>query len=151
MNRIHVFRTAALSASLFVGLTHADEDRFVVDNAAWKAECGSCHVAYPPQLLPAASWSALFAGLNDHFGSDATLDPAVAAQLLDYAKTNAARAAGPNPPLRVTETRWFQHEHDEVGAATWSRPAIGSAANCAACHRGAEQGNFDEDQIRIPR
>ena len=24
-------------------------------NAKWKAECGSCHIAYPPELLPASS------------------------------------------------------------------------------------------------
>ena len=33
-------------------------------NAAWKSECGSCHVAYPPGLLPAASWRAIMAGLD---------------------------------------------------------------------------------------
>ena len=31
------------------------------------------------------------------------------------------------------------------------RKSIGSAANCTACHRQAEQGNFEEDAIRIPK
>ena len=26
--------------------------------AAWKKECGACHLPYPPQLLPARSWRA---------------------------------------------------------------------------------------------
>ena len=152
MKASQMFRSAALLAGLVVvGLANAGQDRFVVNNDSWKAECGSCHLAYPPQLLPAESWNALFAGLGDHFGSDATLDPAMAKQLLDYAKANAARAADRNPPLRISETRWFRHEHDEVGAATWARAKVGSAANCAACHQGAERGDFDEDLIRIPR
>ena len=54
-------------------------------------------------------------------------------------------------PLRITETRWFVRKHDEVSQATWSRKSIGSAANCAACHRQAEQGVFDEDTVRIPK
>ncbi|MEQ1439110.1 diheme cytochrome c [Fontimonas sp. SYSU GA230001] len=152
MTTIQRFRAAALAALLLSsGLAAAEESRLVVTNDAWKAECGSCHLAYPPQLLPAASWAALFASLDDHFGVDATLDPATAAQLLDYAQTHAARAAGGTPTLRITETRWFRHEHDEIGAATWNKPTVGSAANCAACHRGAEQGAFDENAIRIPR
>jgi mono/diheme cytochrome c family protein len=27
---------------------------------------------------------------------------------------------------------------------------VKSAANCAACHTGAERGNFDDDNIRLP-
>jgi hypothetical protein len=54
-------------------------------------------------------------------------------------------------PLRITETRWFVRKHDEVPRATWSRKSIGSAANCVACHRQAEQGNFEEDAVRIPK
>jgi nitrate/TMAO reductase-like tetraheme cytochrome c subunit len=56
-----------------------------------------------------------------------------------------------NPPLRITETRWFVKKHDEVPRATWSRKSVGSAANCAACHRQAEQGVFDDDSVRIPK
>ena len=36
-------------------------------------------------------------------------------------------------------------------AATWQRPAVKSASNCAACHTRADQGDFDEHTVRIPR
>ncbi|WP_211242710.1 diheme cytochrome c [Sinimarinibacterium sp. CAU 1509] len=149
---IRFSRLALLSAGLCavsIGTAAAEQKQFPVD-PTWQAECGSCHVAYPPQLLPAASWDRIFATLGDHFGSDATLDPAVAADLLRYAQTHAGRAANP-APLRITETRWFRHEHDEVPMATWQRKAIGSPANCAACHRQADTGDFSERGIRIPR
>ena len=42
-------------------------------------------------------------------------------------------------------------EHDEVPAATWKLPAVKSAANCAACHTQADQGDFNEHNVRIPR
>lgn len=40
--------------------------------------------------------------------------------------------------------------YKRVNASTWARPAIGSRANCVACHPGAEQGNFNEHSVRIP-
>lgn len=152
MNSIHMLRCGLAVAGLLVaGTAAADQDRFPLTNDSWNTECGSCHVAYPPQLLPAASWDALIAGLGDHFGSDASLDADTASTLLAYAKANAGRSPGGAPPLRITETPWFRHEHDEIDAATWKRPKVGSPANCAACHGGAERGDYDEDRIRIPR
>src|SRR5512145_3377199 len=40
----------------------------------WLEECGACHIAYPPRFLPAESWREIMIGLDDHFGSDASLD-----------------------------------------------------------------------------
>ena len=48
---------------------------------AYATECGACHLAYPPALLPARSWQRLMAGLDTHFGSDASLDAATAQPL----------------------------------------------------------------------
>ena len=55
------------------------------------------------------------------------------------------------PQDRITRAAWFVREHDEVHAATWALPAVKSAANCAACHTRADQGEFRERDIRIPR
>jgi len=54
-------------------------------------------------------------------------------------------------PLRITETRWFVHEHDEVPARAWKHPKVKSAANCTACHADADKGNFNEHGIRLPK
>lgn len=129
---------------------------------AWLAECGACHVAYPPRLLPAASWEHIMQGLADHFGENAELPPDTSARILGYLKAHAARARGvawgydgaeerQAAPLRITETRWFRHEHDEIDARVWARAAIGSPANCGACHRGADKGEFNEHKIQIPK
>lgn len=129
---------------------------------AWQEECGSCHLAFPPSMLPRASWQKLMGGLDKHFGENASLDPATQADILKFLEAHAAdrgsgmgrrvmRMDGNAAPLRITETRWFVRKHDEVPRATWSRKSIGSPAHCAACHRQAEQGNFEEDAIRIPK
>jgi len=149
---------AACAASLALAQppAHADGNRplAVAPLPAYQQECAGCHVAYPPGLLPAASWRRLMDHLPQHFGTDASLDAQTVQQLPTWLAANAAtgRRAGEVPPQdRITRTAWFVREHREVPAATWQRPAVKSAANCAACHTRAEQGDFDEDHVRIPR
>ena len=123
-------------------------------NERFTAECGSCHLAYPPGLLPAAAWRDIMSGLGQHFGTDATLEPAAAAEIGAYLERyagSAKRARAVPTSLRITQSGWFVREHDEVAAAVWKRPAVKSAANCAACHTDAERGDFRERNIRIPR
>ncbi len=126
--------------------------------ASWKTECGSCHVPYPPAMLPAQSWAGIMAGLDRHFGENASLPPAVAAEIGRFLAAEAGRPWGGEggvprgePPMRITETPWFRREHREIGDAVWRRASIGSPANCSACHRQAEQGIFNEHGVKIPK
>jgi mono/diheme cytochrome c family protein len=117
-------------------------------------ECGTCHMAYPPALLPATGWQRLMSGLNRHFGSDAALEPREAAQISQWLVQNAGtgkRGVMLEGTLRISEQPWFTREHREVAPDVWKRPAIKSAAQCNACHGRAEQGAFNERDIRIPR
>lgn len=120
----------------------------------YQQECAACHLAYPAGMLPAASWQLLMSHLPKHFGTDASLEPAqvqaISRWLTDHAATRAKRAAPP-PEDRITRAAWFVHEHDEVPAATWKRASIKSPSNCIACHTRADQGDFNERFIRIPR
>lgn len=122
-------------------------------NPAWQAECGSCHVAYPPRFLPAPSWRRIMQGLDRHFGVDASVDAGTAAAigsyLEAYAQSATSRRAEPTA-TRITQTRWFRHEHDEIAAATWQRPDVRSPANCGACHGEAARGDFSERRVRVP-
>ena len=120
----------------------------------YRQECSACHVAYPPGMLPAAAWQRLLGGLPHHFGTDASLDPATVKELSGWLTAHAAsgRRADTAPPGdRITRTEWFIHEHRELAASVWLRPAVKSPSNCAACHTRAEQGVFDENDVRIPR
>lgn len=120
----------------------------------YKQECAACHLAYPPGLLPAASWQRLMNNLPRHFGTDASLDPATKQPLSAWLGANAAsgkRVREAPPEDRITRSAWFVHEHDEVAAATWKLPAVKSAANCAACHSQADRGDFNERNIHLPR
>jgi hypothetical protein len=117
-------------------------------------ECSSCHIAYPLGALPNASWQRLLANLPRHFGTDAPVDPATLKQIRTWvdANTEMWKRVGDMPPEdRITRSPWFQRKHREVDAADWKRAAIRSPSNCAACHPRAEEGDFNEHRVRIPR
>ncbi len=139
------------------GLSLADGDRsrpVLPLLPVYKQECAACHLAYPPGMLPAASWQRITANLPTHYGTDASLDPATVSELNRWLVANAGtykRVREVPPEDRITRSAWFVRKHDEVPAAAWKRASVKSAANCAACHGGAEKGDFSEDLVRIPR
>lgn len=162
---ILVLTVSATGALLAGGGESGGERRLpAVSHPAWQSECSACHLAYHPALLPARSWQRLMGGLERHFGENASLDPALAQAITRFLVAHAAetsdnrrarRIAGSIPageaPLRVSDTAYFRHEHDEIPPRIWRRPAIGSRSNCAACHTTAPQGDFSERNVRIPR
>jgi hypothetical protein len=123
----------------------------------YQTECSACHLAYPPGLLPAAAWQRVMQNLPRHFGTDASLDAPTVATLQTWLQANAATgrraAAGPGQPPedRITRSAWFLREHGEVRASVWKQASVKSPSNCAACHTAADQGDFRERNIRIPR
>lgn len=144
----------ALIAAVLCGPSRADETRTVPLLPAYVQECGACHVAYAPRLLPAASWQRLMSRLQTHYGSDATLDPALTQTLSTWLQANAAtgRRAREQPPEdRITRSAWFAREHAELPAATFTQPAVKSPARCDACHTRANEGDFSERYIQLPR
>jgi hypothetical protein len=146
----------AAALALFAGALQAGDHglRAAPLLPAYQEECGTCHAPYPPGLLPAPSWQRVMGTLSRHYGTDASLDAATATQLSSWLAANAgaSRRAREAPPQdRVTRSAWFGREHDEVPAATWRSAAVKSPANCGACHTQANQGDFDEHRIRIPR
>lgn len=179
-----LFSTAAftLLCTLFVGIQGAwsdDDDHewsekmtsmknkstgvAPVTDPAYLEECGSCHFAYPPGLLPSISWQGIMNGLADHFGDNAELDDQTAERLNKYLEANAADKSEyrrsraimnslrhtSTAPLRITETPYFKHEHREIPKRIIELPEVGSLSQCNACHRYAENGSFSEHEIWI--
>ena len=120
---------------------------------AYQQECASCHLAYPPGLLPASSWSRMMSGLDKHFGTDAALDAATTHQIGAWLQTHAGtykRVSQAPPQDRITRSAWFERKHRKIAPAVWQHASVKTAANCAACHTGAAQGDFDDDRLRFP-
>ncbi len=125
-------------------------------------ECGACHDPYHPSLLPAASWQALMARLDDHFGEDASIDPALADGITRWLVANAAetwdteaanrfRTVDPAQPWRITATPYWRRKHAGIPEAVFARPGIRTSAHCSACHRDAANGRFDDQAIDVPK
>lgn len=120
-------------------------------------ECGACHMAFQPAFLPARSWNRMMDELADHFGEDASL-PAEQAQAIrrtlaanagDVVTAGRARKylrwiAPGGTPQRITENPDFQRKH-RFADRVWRDPKVVTKSNCPACHRGAEQGWYDDD------
>lgn len=141
--------TLLQAATASAGGSHAYGD----GDPVWKDECGACHVAYPVQLLSASQWRAVMAGLDRHFGVNASLDAQTARHLSAYLQARAGRADARDAAdlTRITQTRWFRREHDELAPEVWKRPDVKSPANCAACHMQAEAGDYSKRTRRVPR
>ena len=121
--------------------------------ASYKAECTSCHMAYPPALLGKADWKKTMNQLDRHFGTDAAVDRKIALEISAFLERNAGsgqRVAGAGEPPRITKTARFERKHDEIPARFWRDKRINSPANCEACHQGASNGRFSEHDLLIP-
>ncbi|WP_345972153.1 cytochrome C [Sulfurimonas diazotrophicus] len=129
----------------------------------YKNECGACHMAYQPGLLPRASWTRMMVSLGDHFGTDATLEPADAAELAAYLDANAyvsapsskhmariAKSVSADAPMQISQAGYFVKEHRRIPQRAIVQPDVKSLANCNACHTKAENGSYREREIFIP-
>jgi cytochrome b len=157
----------AIAALLTVALSNLalwppTGSRRLAENTAYEAECGACHYAFHPSLLPAESWQQIMANLDDHFGEDASLGPdatkaitqwlsANAAETWDTEAANRFRVLAADQPLRITATPYWIAKHDDIAEAVFQRKAVGSKINCVACHRDAGTGRFDDQAIGIPK
>ena len=137
-----------------------------VTDKQYQEECGECHFAYQPGLLPARSWEALLdaKALRKHFGVNAELDDDTLKVIHDYAVDNAAdkswykrsrkiavaTAEGP-APLRITELRYISLKHHDIPEKMIKgNKGVKSLSFCDKCHTQAAQGVYDADTVNIP-
>ena len=146
------------------GKDHSHEKRqsVSVNNDTYEQECGACHFAYQPWLLPSGSWEKILEELPSHFGEDIPLDEQTRNTIDQYLTANAAdrvsvkrsrkimKSLGGNTPVRVSEIPYILEKHHELDPAVLARPSIGSLGNCIACHTSADKGDYDDDYVTIP-
>jgi cytochrome b len=132
-------------------------------NAHWNEACGECHLAYHPTLLPARSWQRMLAEQHNHFEEDLDLDEDILGELRQFSTANAAesilteaawkiqRTTSPlESPLRITETPYWQTEHQNIADEIWQHPDINFQGNCGVCHLDAERGTFEDSAMHLP-
>jgi len=130
----------------------------------YRDECGACHFAYPPGLLPSRSWNRLLATLAEHFDENVELDPEPKRIIQAYLNSHGAEHASSRlsrevmaslepgeAPIRITTGTWFLHKHHEV-PEQWveDNPDVVSFSSCDLCHKGAERGRFRAGEVEVP-
>jgi hypothetical protein len=119
-------------------------------------ECGACHMAFSPELLPAASWRRVMERLEDHFGESAKLDAPTQHGITDYLVAHAADRAGndqsraimgslhPNEaPLRITQVPYIAGMHAAVLDPVWNgTPRPKTLTECGVCHSHINSGDY---------
>lgn len=129
-------------------MSYAEGEQFsTADHLTWKEECGGCHVTFPPQLLSKEDWRQLMSSLNKHFGANATLEPEVVQEILDFLQSHAGSIFDGHRSesgMRITDTPWFSQKHGRVPNKTWSESSVKSKSNCRSCHLKVERGIWSE-------
>jgi hypothetical protein len=128
------------------------EDRYLrpVGNRTYATECGACHFAYQPELLPSGSWRKILADLEHHFGEEVIIGTDSKNEINRYllsnsAETSSAKLAvkimkdlGDRTPLRITDIVYIRKKHHEILPRILKQEVgVGSLSNCQACHRTA--------------
>jgi len=173
-----VWLAAAAATLLLLGHgTQAADDRFdrskydglggfrPVTNDLYRKECGSCHFAYLPGLLPARSWKVVMERADEHFGESLGLAPERLAQIQAYLVENAAdkvpdkgsevlleRLDPDETPGRITALPRVFRDHVIVREVIKISGAVKARTltNCDACHRKAGQGSFANKDLIVP-
>jgi cytochrome b len=127
-------------------------------NETYQSDCGACHDAFHPSLLPRSSWQSLMDHLDKHFGEDASLPADEATQITHYLTAYSAEAwdteAGRRiaavsaaDPLRITASPHWQRKHHWLPASAFSADNVKTKSHCSACHSDAESGRFADQEI----
>lgn len=135
-----------------------------VDNQLYKKECASCHMGYQAGLLPSKSWIYMMNNLENHFGTDASLDKMDKESILNYLTKNASenalqykRSAKITASLdrtttykSISEIPYIIEKHRKIDKKLINQKDVGGLAKCAVCHTTADKGVYSDDYIKIP-
>ncbi|WP_200762217.1 cytochrome b/b6 domain-containing protein [Nitrosophilus alvini] len=137
---------------------------FEKENSLFVEECASCHTLYPPFLLPSNSWKKVMAGLEDHFGDDASLDREDKEKIESFLVENSADVStkeaafyikesltGKKDIISITETSYWKEKHKNIPERIFRSKSVKKSSNCKACHKNIERGFIEDHNIEIPK
>jgi cytochrome b len=135
-------------------------------NPVYHEECGDCHKAYPPYLLPKRSWKKIMASLDNHRGekiTDENISKPQQLTILKFLTDNAAETSnreasvkmmnslGKRRPKSITKTPYWRETHKNIPKSVFKTKEIKDKSNCFACHKDIEYGNLDDMNIIYPK
>lgn len=144
------------------GDNNKSESLTKVDNKTYSSTCGACHFAYQPGLLPLKMWIKILDSPEGHAGGSVDADSKTKAEIKKYLTQNCAEKSTweksgkilnstiSDTPVRISEVSYIKGKHREINEKIFARETIGTRGNCLACHRSANNGIYDDDDVIIP-
>lgn len=149
--------------NIFIASSYVKQN-YAVLHQDFADECGSCHITYPPYLLPKASWDTMMQGLDNHFGDDASVDEKTNQSILAFLIKNSAENSthksslkilkslkDNNSTIAITKTPYWVKKHNDIEKSIFVSNEVKSKANCKACHESIQNGLLEYDLINIPK
>ncbi len=131
-------------------------------NALYEKECASCHFGYQPGLLPSASWRYVMGNLANHYGTDASIEDE-RAKIEAFLLQNASETSSYKRSVKITNSLqsgtlytsltqipYLQKKHRKIKQNLIAQKEVRSLARCAACHREAKNGEYNDKTVNIP-
>jgi hypothetical protein len=167
----------AMLAGLAAGSAQAANDLFQKDDAnprngflvatdpTYVKECGACHFAYSPGLLPARSWELHLNRMEKHFGESIVLPEPARDAIRRYLVENASdrsdyagsqvfmeRLDAKVTPYRLMDVPTFRQAHRIIleVISIKSKVKVRTLTNCNACHQYAPEGSFGNRELFVP-
>ena len=149
---------------LLMALDNHSEDRSLLEvtNITYRKNYGTCHMAYQAGLLPERSWLNIL-NSSGHAVGDVSLNREAKAEIEQYLVQNSAdksqskrsmkilTSIDNDAPTRISEIPYIKKKHRDIREDVFARTPIKSRANCRACHKRADKGIYDDDDVVIPK
>ena len=124
-------------------------------------ECASCHIIYPPHLLPKNAWNKIMDNLEEHFGDDASIDKDSNKIIREYLLKNSAQNSKKQVSINVlntyieeiaiSENKYWKDVHKNLEKSLFKSKKVKTKSNCKACHTNFENGIIENRDIDIPK
>jgi cytochrome b len=148
--------------NIFVASANIKQD-YAMLHQDFSKECGSCHITYPPFLLPKSSWTLMMSDLENHFGDDASIDKQTNLSILSFLNENSAQTSSQKAAFKIlkslkenkstiaiTKTPYWEKKHKKIDKDVFASSQVKSKANCKACHTDIQNGLIESRLIKVP-
>lgn len=98
--------------------------------------------------------------LSNHFGDDASLDPADEQSIRGYLLAHSAETSTQEMSFKmvqslekldmiaITQTPFWKKRHRHISEEIFKSDTVKSRANCKVCHSDVEQGIIEDNAIK---
>ncbi|MBD2439696.1 cytochrome C [Nostoc sp. FACHB-110] len=121
-----------------VGTVDVVPSQYQLGQEIYRENCGTCHIAIPPEVLPTQTWKNLLED-SQHYGTQVQplVDPGrilVWRYLSTFSRT---QLQDEETPYRLNKSRFFSALHPKV-----KLPRPVQLDSCVSCHPSASEFNF---------